>query len=179
MNDITKCPLCGGRTKIGICPDCGYVIPDSAELEYMTKLSNAEPEDYPGEEAARNELLSEAVKVKVKTDYMLDAYDPEPSVKTVQGNKQNTNQKNIYVPDPPEPPKSLFEIINDWFYYHSYVGYIILAILALIFPSALSIAIGASLLIPDFEDSDPFDPKKMKIGAVLLVTGLLKWQFFN
>lgn len=34
----------------GQCPSCGYVLPDKDELDYMTHVMNAEPQDYPDPE---------------------------------------------------------------------------------------------------------------------------------
>ncbi|MBQ8568627.1 MAG: hypothetical protein IJ446_05345 [Oscillospiraceae bacterium] len=172
--------------------ECDYVIPDGDELEYMTLLANTEPEDYPTAEAAKNELLSAPVKVKVKTDYMPDVYEVPPSVQLTPANNPPANnninninntavQKNVNMYVPPSQPqqKTAFEKIYDWWYDHFYIGYILLLILAVIMPSAVDVAIGGALLIPDFEDDDPFNPNKLKIGAILLIIGLLKFQFLD
>ena len=110
MNEKTKCPLCGGRSKSGICSECGYIIPDSEELDYETRLASAEPEDYPRQEAMRNVLAEEKVNVKVRNDYMPDVLTPPPppvqTVKKPAVNKQssvnNVNnaapmKKSVYV----------------------------------------------------------------------------------
>lgn len=57
MNDTEKCPLCGGVTERGICSECGYAVPDSAELEFMTRLAIGEPEEYPCEQLPEKTAL--------------------------------------------------------------------------------------------------------------------------
>lgn len=97
MNDIEKCPLCRGISKSGKCLSCGYIIPDSAELEYMTKLASAEPEDYPEEEAARN-LFEADVNVKVCHNDVPDICDKEQTDPYLKRKTEyRTKPKSTYV----------------------------------------------------------------------------------
>lgn len=178
MNDIQKCPLCGGKTISGLCMECDYVIPDSDELEYMTLLANTEPEDYPTAEAARNELLSD-VKVRETTDLMADVHDPPP----VMPKRANTK----YALKVPERTKSSYELLSEWFYDHYYIKYIVLILLLLILPDFLCIGLGFSMLIPFFKmisyaygnDSDSSDSSKLKLGIILLLAGIIKANLFK